>query len=86
MKIKTQSHAERELDILEKNVPDAIINPFRKELIAICKKFGKSGQSGGSAPYVASALSQAVEHLCMQQTICPIMGTDDEWNGMILLK
>ena len=78
----TQSHAQRELEILVKTTPDAIIAPFTKELLALCEAFGKSGQSGGSAPYTARALSRAVEHLCLQQTICPITGIDEEWNDV----
>ena len=75
----TKSFAKRELDILIKSVPDAIIRDFIPEILALCEKFGKSGQSGGSAPYVASALSQSIKKLCLQQPISPIMNTDDEW-------
>ena len=75
----TQSHAQRELEILVKSTPDAIIAPFTKELLALCEAFGKSGQSGGSAPYTAKALSMAVETLCLQKSICPITGVDEEW-------
>ena len=74
-----QTHAQRELGILVKTTPDAIIAPFTKELIALCEAFGKSGQSGGSAPYTAKALSMAVETLCLQKSICPITGVDEEW-------
>jgi hypothetical protein len=79
---KTSSHAKRELDILVKTTPDALIGEFVPELIALCEKFGKSGQSGGSAPYVAKALSMAVEHLCLHRTICPLTGSDEEWNNI----
>lgn len=75
-----KSHAKKELDLLAKTVPDALITPFADELIALCDKFGNSGQSGGSAPYVASALSQAVNKLLLFQTIVPLTGEDDEWN------
>lgn len=75
----TQSHAKRELDILLKTMPDAIIRDFIPEILALCEAFGKSGQSGGSAPYVASALSQAIKKLLLFGTICPLQGTDDEW-------
>jgi hypothetical protein len=77
----TQSHAQVELDILSKSVPDALILEFRDEILALCEKFGKSGQSGGSAPYVAGALSSAVNKLCLQQTIAPITGDDSEWGS-----
>lgn len=75
----TQSHAKKELDILIKTTPDAIIKDFIPEILAICEAFGKSGQSGGSAPYTASALSDAIKKLCLQKPICPITGIDEEW-------
>jgi hypothetical protein len=80
---KTKSYAESELDILVKSHPDPnnrpLIEEFIPEILAICEKFGNSGQSGGSAPYTAQALSQAIKHLCLQEPICPITGIDDEW-------
>lgn len=79
MKSNTASHAERELNILLKTVKDPIIGPFKKEIIALCDRFGKSGQSGGSAPFTATALAHAVKTLCMQQPICDITGVDEEW-------
>ena len=75
----SQLHAKRELDILAATAPDAIILPFSKEILALCEAFGKSGQSGGSAPYVASAISQAVNNLMMFKPIAPITGEDSEW-------
>jgi len=80
----TLQHAERELDILISTAgtePDErpIIEPYKDEILALVKKFGESGQSGGSAPYTARALSMAIEKLCLQEPICDIMGTDNEW-------
>ncbi len=75
----TKRHAERELNILETSTPDNLLTEFREELLALTEKFGNSGQSGGSAPYTAQALSQAIKKLCLQEPICPIMGTEDEW-------
>jgi hypothetical protein len=75
----TYSHAKRELEILAETTPDAIIAPFTDEIVALCEAFGKSGQSGGSAPFVASAISQAVKKLMMFETIAPLTGKDDEW-------
>lgn len=76
----TQSHAKREMNILAKTVPDAIITPFAKEILALCEAFGRSGQSGGSAPMTASAITQAIKKLLLQESICPITGIDEEWN------
>lgn len=75
----TQKFAKRELDILAATVPDAIVTPFAKEILALCEKFGKSGQSGGSAPYTANAISQAVKKLCLKEPICDVTGHETEW-------
>ena len=79
----TMKHAVVEFDILEATVEDAIIAPFRKEILALVDAFGKSGQSGGSAPFTAGAISVAVRHLCLQQPICPITGDESEWSDVI---
>jgi len=79
----TQSFAATELDILSKSLTDPenrpIIEPFRDEILALCEKFGMSGQSGGSAPFTASAISHAIKDLLLQKPICPITGIDEEW-------
>lgn len=75
----TQRFAATELGILIATTPDAIIRDFVPEILALCEKFGESGQSGGSAPYTATALSQAIKKLCLQEPICPVTGIDDEW-------
>lgn len=75
----TYLHAKRELDILFSTTPDAIIRDFGPELLALCEKFGQSGQSGGSAPFTAGALADAVKKLCLHKPIAPITGEDSEW-------
>jgi len=78
----TRNFAERELEILVKSssLDDRpIIEEFIPEILALCEKFGNSGQSGGSAPYTANALSSTIKKLCLQEPICPIMGIDEEW-------
>jgi hypothetical protein len=75
----TQNFAKQELDLLAATVPDAIVIPFAKEILALCEAFGKSGQSGGSAPFTASAIAQAVKKLCLEEPICPVTGNDEEW-------
>jgi hypothetical protein len=76
----TQKFAKQELDILAATTPDAIITPFAKEILALCEAFGKSGQSGGSAPYTAYAISQAVKKLMLQEPICDVTGHENEWS------
>lgn len=78
----TARHAKRELGILTTTVEDATLAPFVPELISLADKFGKVGLSGGSAPFTAMALAQAIEKLCLQEPICAITGVDDEWNDM----
>jgi hypothetical protein len=75
----TRTFAQRELDILAATVPDAIVTPFAKEILALCEAFGKSGQSGGSAPMTASALAQVVKKLCLHEPICDVTGHETEW-------
>lgn len=79
----TQRYAQRELDILVKSSLDPndrpIIEPFIPEILALCEAFGKSGQSGGSAPFTAAAISRAIKKLLLQEPIVPITGIDDEW-------
>jgi hypothetical protein len=75
----TQSFAKQELDILAATVPDAIVTPFSKEILALCEAFGESGQSGGSAPFTATAISKAIKKLLLFEPIYPITGTDEEW-------
>jgi hypothetical protein len=78
-KSNTHNIAKRELDILKATTPNAIITPFAKEILALCEAFGKSGQSGGTAPYTASAISQAVKKLMLQEPICDVTGHESEW-------
>jgi hypothetical protein len=78
----TQSFAKQELDVLAATVPDAIVTPFANEILALCEAFGNSGQGGGSAPYTASAISQAVKKLLLQNPICPVTGIDEEWGDI----
>lgn len=48
-------YAERELEILDQKVPDSIVVPFKKEILALVNAFGESGQSGASALYTGNA-------------------------------
>ena len=79
----TKIFAEEELYILSKSSTDLedrpLVEPFIQEIIALCDKFGSSGQSGGSAPYTAKAISNTIEKLCLQKPISPITGIEEEW-------
>lgn len=75
----TGRFAVSELDILCKNTKDAIVQEFYTEIVALCEKFGNSGQSGGSAPYTAAILAETIRKLCLHTPISPITGEDSEW-------
>lgn len=77
----TQIHAKRELEILAKNTPDALVNEFVPEILALCEAFGRSGQSGFSAPYTAMAITETINKLLLQQNLCPLTGEDSEWDS-----
>lgn len=68
--------AQLEFDLLAE---DAVVKEFESEILALVDKFGLSGQSGGSAPFVSRMISNVVEKLCMQQPIGPITGDESEW-------
>lgn len=82
----TQKFALKELNILEATTPDAIILPFKKEILALCEAFGKSGQSGGSAPYTASIIADVLKKLMMQEPICEVTGHENNWIDIGLKK
>lgn len=73
------NHAKKELWILEKKYPDSVVNDFKKEILELCERFGQSGQSGGSAPFVAHSLGTVIKKLCLQEVISPLTGEDKEW-------
>lgn len=74
-----RKHAQKELDILFDLEPDHLLIDFREEILNLCEKFGNSGQSGGSAPYTASLLSNIIKKICLFDVIAPIIGSDEEW-------
>lgn len=76
----TQKHAKRELTILKKTQPDSVVIEFEQQIIELCKAFGASGQSGGSAPYVARAVAETARELMLHNMITPLTGEDDEWS------
>ena len=79
---RKRSREEIELDILERLVEDSLIIPFKKEILDLCKAFKKSGQSGGSAPYTAHAISDTIKSLLLNETLAPLTGEDHEWDSI----
>lgn len=44
IRMKTYNHAKKELEILEKVSKDNLVNPFKNEILSLCRAFGESGQ------------------------------------------
>lgn len=79
----TMKFAKAEFYVLRKYNKDYavsyVIEPFEKEILSLCEKFGLSGQSGGSAPASAYGISEAIKKLLLQEPISPITGAHEEW-------
>lgn len=66
-----------EFEILKKTHPSAEILLVEKEIIALYLKFKRSGQSGGSAPYFASAISRDIEEGVSSDLIVEMVKSHD---------
>jgi len=77
-----ENHAQAEFEILKKESQDSVVIEFEKEIISLCNKFHKSGQSGGSAPFVAEAIASTLRKLMLFQPISPLTGGDEEWSDI----
>lgn len=79
----TMRFAKSEFEVLRKYRTDYtveyVIEPFEKEILSLCEKFGLSGQSGGSAPHSAHGIAEAIKKLLLQKPISPITGLHEEW-------
>lgn len=88
------SHAKRELEILERlgkeSGDEYLVTHFKKEILALVKAFGRSGQSGGSVPYTAGAISDAIRKLCGYGVLSPItleeVISNEFWNDITELS
>lgn len=69
------------LDNAKKEGKTLLIAEFVPEIEALVDKFGKSGQSGGSAPFTAGAIVDTIKKMLAHEPLGEgILGTDDEWN------
>lgn len=85
-KSKSMSYAQEEIERVikqaKKEGDKAIIEDFAPEMLALIDKFGKSGQSGGSAPFTAGAIVGALKKLLMQEPISPVTNEKDDWHDL----
>lgn len=80
MKSNAATKAQKEMDLLLTEHGDELtIKEFIPEILALVEKFGNSGQSGGSAPYVSHAITRTLTKLMAHQALSPLTGADDEW-------
>lgn len=82
----TTDFAKKEIDLIIKSAraknDTSLIEPFVPEMMSLIKKFGDSGQSGGSAPFTAGAIVGTLKKLLLQEPATPVTGEDDEWNDV----
>lgn len=79
---QTYKFAKQELALLAKSsIPGdfALVLEFKEEILALCEKVGRSGQSGLTAPVVAQELAWTIKKLCLFQPVSPLTGGDAEW-------
>jgi len=74
--------AELEFKILESEVQDSIVMPFKNEIMALLEKFSNNGESGGSAPFTTSAILDVIKKLLSQEPLSSLKCTDLEWNDI----
>lgn len=77
-------HALREIRALHLANPneELLITPFVGPIVALIKAFGESGQSGGSAPYVAGCITDTLSKLLAYKPLAPLLGDDEEWGDV----
>lgn len=85
MKSKTWKKAREEFRVMEracKGKPEdqhPIVLQYKREILRLVDRLEKSGLSGGSAPFYASAVGNTVRDLVLHRCISPLTGSDDEW-------
>lgn len=77
----------RMLDEAQKEGKTLLIAEFVPEIEALVDKFGKSGQSGFSAPFTAGAIVDTLKKMLAHEPLGEgITGADDEWNDISTIE
>lgn len=77
MKSNALSYAELELSILKNTNPESELLMIKDELLRLIDKFGESGQSGGSAPYTARAITNEIKDKISHNIVLEITKNSD---------
>lgn len=59
-----------------------LVKEFVPEILSLVKKFAEYGQSGGSAPFTAGAITEVLKKLLAQEPLGGVENTEDEWNDI----
>ena len=71
------------LDKAKEKGETLLIAEFVPEIEALLDKFGKSGQSGASAPFTAGAIVSTIKKMMAHEPLGEgLYGTDEEWNDV----
>ncbi len=75
-----ERYALHELELLKAKHGDGLtVGMFIPEIVALVAAFGRSGQSGGSAPFAANHVRNVLSNLMSFKPLTPLTGADDEW-------
>jgi hypothetical protein len=56
-----------------------VVLQFKDQILDLVDAFGRSGQSGASAPYVSSAILSCLRKLLSYDVLTPVEDAPDEW-------
>lgn len=79
---KAQYELSRLLKRAEEKGETPLVKEFVPEIMALVQKFADSGQSGGSAPFTAGAITEVVRKLLAQEPLGGVENSDDEWDDI----
>ena len=80
---KAQYELDRLLKRAEEKGETPVVKEFVPEIMSLVQKFADSGQSGGSAPFTAGAITEVLKKLLAQEPLGGVENTEDEWSDAI---
>jgi hypothetical protein len=79
---KAQYELDRLLKKAEEKGETLLVKDFVPEIMSLVQKFADSGQSGGSAPFTAGAITEVLRKLLAHEPLGGVENVDDEWNDI----